>query len=107
MGLRLTPRWLYRAVSPDESLNALGLVLTMVGAGIAASGVILTEKHATELASTKWNLNPELRDALLAQSGRAMIGVPITKASQTTRMIFTGPLLPRPILLGFPLHRRA
>jgi hypothetical protein len=51
-------------------LLALGLLLTAVGAGIAASAVILTEKHATELATAKWDLNVELRDALLDQRYR-------------------------------------
>src|SRR6516164_4323554 len=56
-------------------LLVVGLILTAVGAGIAASGVILTEKQATELASTKWDLNVELRDALLDQSTTAMWGL--------------------------------
>ena len=52
-------------------LVLLGLILTAFGAAIAASGVILTPEQATELASTKWGENRELRAALLDQSAKA------------------------------------
>jgi hypothetical protein len=67
-------------------LLVLGLVLTAVGAGIAASGVILTQTQATELANTKWGMNVELRDALLDQSARAKWGL-ITVAIGTVMQL--------------------
>lgn len=69
IGRRLS--WKYVAAG----LVLFGLILTAVGAAIAASGVILTLEQATELASTKWNMNLELRDALLDQSRKAMRGL--------------------------------
>ena len=55
-------------------LVLLGLILTAFGAPIAASGVILTPEQATELASTKWGENRELRGALLDQC-KGVVGV--------------------------------
>ncbi len=52
-----------------------GMLLALVGAAYAANAVILTEIQATALASTKWNLNAELRDALLDQSRAAAWGL--------------------------------
>jgi hypothetical protein len=57
------------------ALLVLGLLLTAGGAALAAWGVFLTESNATELASQKWDLNVELRDALLNQSRKAMWGL--------------------------------
>lgn len=53
----------------------LGLVLTALGAGIAAKAVIITGSQANQLAATKWDLNQELKDALLNQSHKAKWGL--------------------------------
>jgi hypothetical protein len=47
------------------------LVLTALGAGIAAKAVIITGSQANQLAATKWDSNQELKDALLNQSHKA------------------------------------
>lgn len=52
-----------------------GLLLTVVGAGIAAKGVIMNKSVATELASTKWDLNEGLRRSLIQQSRDARNGL--------------------------------
>lgn len=70
-------------------LLVLGLLLTAVGAGIAASGVILTERYATELASTKWGMNVELRDALLDQSAKAKWGLIIIVIGTVMQLVGT------------------
>lgn len=53
----------------------LGLVLTAVGAGVAAQAVIITESQARDLAATKWDSNEELKNALLDQSQKAKWGL--------------------------------
>jgi hypothetical protein len=52
-----------------------GLALTLVGAGVAAYGVILSEHDARALASMKWDFNQELYESLLFQSRCAMWGL--------------------------------
>ena len=52
----------------------LGLVLTAVGAGVAARAVLLTRPQAEAIASTQWNRN-ETRDAILRQSRAAAWGL--------------------------------
>jgi hypothetical protein len=52
-----------------------GLVLVAVGAGWTAKSVIVSEQTATQLASTKWGMNAELRDAVLGQSRDAQSGL--------------------------------
>jgi hypothetical protein len=47
----------------------------MVGAGVAAYGVILSEHDARALASMKWDFNQELYESLLFQSRCAMWGL--------------------------------
>jgi hypothetical protein len=73
-------------------LVLLGLILTVVGAAIAASGVILSPEHAKELASTKWGENDELRVALLDQSARAMWGLIVIAIG--TGMQLVGTIIP-------------
>lgn len=52
-----------------------GLLFTVIGAGLAAKGVIVSKTTATELASTKWGLNEELRRSLIRQSRDARNGL--------------------------------
>jgi hypothetical protein len=52
-----------------------GLVLTAVGAGVTAQAVIITESQASDLATTKWGSNEELKNALLDQSHKAKWGL--------------------------------
>jgi hypothetical protein len=47
----------------------------VVGAAVAASGIILTPEQATELATTKWGMSEELKKALFDQSARAWWGL--------------------------------
>jgi hypothetical protein len=61
--------------SHASSILLVGLVLTLVGAGLAAYGVILSEDNARALASMKWNFNQELYESLLFQSRCAMWGL--------------------------------
>jgi hypothetical protein len=58
-----------------QTLDAFGLALQFVGAGLTASGVWMNESTATALATPKWDLNPELKAALLKQSRRAVFGL--------------------------------
>jgi hypothetical protein len=56
-------------------LMVAGLLLTALGAGIAAKGVIISYADATAIATTKWALSTELRDSLISQSRYAMWGL--------------------------------
>jgi hypothetical protein len=73
--LRVGGRGFFSWKRVAAGLVLLGLILTAVGAGVAAWGVILTPEHATELASMKWNMNEELKAALLDQSAKARWGL--------------------------------
>jgi hypothetical protein len=53
----------------------LGLAFTTIGAAIAARAVIITESQATEIAGTAWDVNEELKAALLNQSRKAKLGL--------------------------------
>jgi hypothetical protein len=70
-------------------LVLLGLILTAFGAAIAASGVILTPEQATELASTKWGENRELRAALLDQSAKAWWGLMVIAVGTGMQVVGT------------------
>jgi len=70
----------------------VGLVMTAVGAGIAAKAVIITQSQARELAATKWNENEQLKSALLDQSRKAKWGL-ITIVIGTALQIL-GTILP-------------
>jgi hypothetical protein len=56
-------------------LNFIGLVLTGVGAGLAAWNVMLKPEQAKALSGTYWDDNKALYDALLAQSRGARNGL--------------------------------
>jgi hypothetical protein len=64
----------------STALLVFGLILTCVGAGIAAYNVIMTKDHATELASTKWSLNATLRKDLIDQSRSTRNGLLLVAA---------------------------
>jgi len=57
------------------SLTVFGLILTVVGAGLTARGVVVSQATATELASTKWGMNEELRRSIIRQSRDARNGM--------------------------------
>ena len=61
--------------SPDFRLPILGLLVTFAGACWAAQAVIIDEKTARELATPKWDMNEDLRQALLKQSRAARNGL--------------------------------
>ena len=52
-------------------LNLFGLLLTGLGAFVAARSVIISKEQAKSPSGTYWNSNEALRDALLAQSRSA------------------------------------
>jgi hypothetical protein len=52
-------------------ISLFGLLLTGVGAFVAARAVIVSERQAADLASTKWDMNVKLRNSLLDQSKSA------------------------------------
>ena len=58
-----------------DKLNIAGLLLTLLGAVVAASGVIMSKQTAIELSSTFWDENLRLRAALLKQSRTASVGL--------------------------------
>ena len=60
---------------------------------IAASGGILTPEQATELASTKWGENRELRAALLDQSAKAWWGLMVIAVGTGMQVVGTIVLL--------------
>jgi len=53
----------------------LGLAASGWGAWETAESVVIDEKTATDLASTKWNGNEALKQALMAQSRAAQRGL--------------------------------
>ena len=48
-------------------LNLFGLLLTRLGAFVAARSVIISKEQAKSLSGTYWNGNEALRDTLLAR----------------------------------------
>ena len=56
-------------------LNLFGLLLTGLGALVTARSVIISKDQAKLLSGTYCNGNEVLRDALLAQSRSAQIGL--------------------------------
>lgn len=56
-------------------LSLGGLVVTLIGAAVAAYGVILSDSNARALATAKWDFNQELYESLVTQSRCAMWGL--------------------------------
>ena len=59
----------------DSVLLILGLAVSLVGAGVTASSVVIDEKTADQLAAMKWGANSQLKQALLDQSHAARNGL--------------------------------
>lgn len=55
--------------------TGLGLALTLAGAVISAKGVIVSPAAAREIATPKWDYNPQLAAALMSQSRFAFWGL--------------------------------
>jgi hypothetical protein len=73
-----------------------GLILTLIGAAIAAYGVILGNVDARALATMKWDFNQQLYESLLTQSRCAMWGLIIVAIGTAMQIIGTVfPLLAR------------
>jgi hypothetical protein len=70
-----------------QVLNAVGLLLQFGGAVISASGVMLTDRTATQLASPMWDLNQPLKDALLKQSKRTVFGLGVLAVGTCLQLI--------------------
>jgi hypothetical protein len=70
-------------------ISLFGLLLTGVGAFAAARAVIISEKKATDLASTKWDMNMELRNSLLDQSKSARNGLALVVLGTLFQVIGT------------------
>jgi hypothetical protein len=64
----------------EKAFLVAGLIITLVGAALAAWNVMIKDATASQLAATMWNSNEALKKALLAQSrgaawGLALVGV--------------------------------
>jgi hypothetical protein len=59
----------------DSALLIVGLLVSLIGAGLAAWAVVIDESTADKLAATNWGHNPELKKALLKQSRAARNGL--------------------------------
>jgi hypothetical protein len=70
-----------------QYLNGVGLLLTVIGAGVSASGVIMSQKTATDIATPRWDFSPELCASLLKQSYRAAIGLGIIAGGAALQLI--------------------
>jgi hypothetical protein len=90
------PETLYRGErgSPNVRQAAIWislfrLLLTGVGAFIAARAVITSERQATALASAKWDINVGLRNSLLDQSKTARNGLALVVVGTVFQVIGT------------------
>ena len=70
-----------------QTVNAIGLLLQFFGAVVSASGVLLDDGTATLLASPMWDLHQPLKDALLKQSRRTVIGLGILAVGTALQFI--------------------
>jgi hypothetical protein len=70
-------------------ISLFGLLLTGVGAFVAARAVIISERQATDLATTKWDINAELRNSLLDQSKSARNGLALVVVGTVFQVIGT------------------
>ena len=67
-----------------------GLALTAIGAAVAARALIITASQAADIAGTAWDVNEDLKAALLNQSRkakRALIFITIGTVMQTAGAI--------------------
>jgi hypothetical protein len=56
-------------------LLLVGLVITAIGAGVAAKAVMVTDEQANELGATKWDSNTALIESIKDQSRSARNGL--------------------------------
>jgi hypothetical protein len=70
-----------------QTVSAIGLLLQFFGAMVSASGVLLNDDTATQLASPMWDLHQPLKDALLKQSRRTVIGLGILSIGSVLQFI--------------------
>jgi hypothetical protein len=70
-------------------ISLFGLLLTGVGAFVAARAVIISERQATDLATTKWDMNVELGNSLVDQSKSARNGLWLVVAGTVFQVIGT------------------
>ena len=70
----------------------VGLLLTWIGAFIAAKAVIITNEQADILSGTYFDGNNALKDSLIRQSNSAKTGLSLIAAG--TGLQFIGTLLP-------------
>jgi hypothetical protein len=68
----------------------VGLLLTAVGAAVAAFGVLISKKAAAELSGTRWDENIALKAALLKQSRTTAAGLALISTGTFLQM---GPIL--------------
>jgi len=71
----------------DSALLILGLLLSLGGAWLTASAVVIDEKTADQLAAPKWNENPELKQALLDQSHAARNGLKLVALGSAIQIL--------------------
>lgn len=71
-------------------LNVIGLVLSTVGAAIAAFAVILTDDQAEKLSGTYYNGNKALKESLLHQSRKAKQGLMLVMLGFAFQMFAAG-----------------
>jgi hypothetical protein len=76
----------------EVCFNLFGLLLTGLGAFVTARSVIISKEQAEVLSGSYWGGNRALRDALLAQSRNAQIGlycIVIGTLSQLVALIYS------------------
>jgi hypothetical protein len=70
-------------------ISLFGLLLTGIGAFVASRAVIIGEKQAADLATTKWDMNVNLKNSLLGQSKSARNGLALVVAGTVFQAIGT------------------
>jgi hypothetical protein len=72
-------------------LLIIGLLLTAVGAWVAARAVMITDDQAKQLGTTKWESNADFIESLKAQSRAAHVGLYLIVAGTVLQIIGTIP----------------
>jgi hypothetical protein len=71
----------------DSGLLILGLLVSLLGAGLTASAVVIDEKTAEQLAATAWDKNEALKQALLDQSRAARNGLILVAVGSAIQIV--------------------
>jgi hypothetical protein len=79
--------WEMARMPTSEIITLGGLLMTMLGAGVAASGVIMSKETATDLSRTRWDENASLKAALLKQSRTAAAGLVLLASGTGLQMV--------------------